>query len=806
MSALLALALGIGANTAIFSVINAVLLRPLPFPDSDRLVLFSNTRKQPEIDDTSPARFNFWRKQISIVQDVSAYRYGSINFTGVQQPEQIKFAEVSHSYFPLFGLSLLRGRSFTTNEDRPGGGNVAIVSESFWRRVLSSDPKVLGKSIKLGGRSYEVIGIMSRPFETQAPLASGPASFNQVVDVWKPFQIDPASNDENGFLTVAARLRPGVSLTAANAALEVATRNFRRQFPRMSSTSTFTVWPIKTIIRSHVHNQLSILSVAVGFVLLIACLNVASLSLARATDRKREIGIRAAIGANRNRLVRQMLTESVILSTAGGVLGVALGLAGIRLLLTANSFNIPRVGQYGSQITADWRVLLFSLVVSIGSGILFGLLPALDGSSGAVSKILKESTRLSGGGLRANKARSLLVITEIAIALILLIGTTHMIRGFIAVRFSNPGFDPKNVLSMRISLTGSRFQSTEEASGVAENALSRLNVLPGVLAAASTCCVPLDSDNDHLISEAVIANRPSSDTSHAMVNVTTVSPGYFRVLKIPLLDGRLFTPKDNRASEPVVIVSQAFLHRFWRRTRITDDRFQTQLLFPDAPGHRWRIVGVVGDLHAEGLSNEAPPIVYFAMAQSPEELTQYVVNSNPIGWIVRVREDSRAMRAALQTQLSQASGGLPVTNVRSMDEILARSVAGRRFNMLLLIVFGSSAVLLAAIGVFALITYSVHRRTNEIGIRIALGAELWNVRGMVMLQGLRLTVFGVAIGIVGSWILTHSIDNFLFSLKVEDSLALTIAPVLIAGIALFATWIPTRSVSKLDPAQALRHE
>ena len=512
------------------------------------------------------------------------------------------------------------------------------------------------------------------------------------------------------------------------------------------------------------------------------------------------------MGASRGRIIRQLLSESVILSIVGGALGVMLGLAGIRGLLALNSIRIPRIGEYGVGVTADWRVLLFTVVLSVSTGILFRFVARVfKDPSSHINEMLKESAGRSSEGFRRNSARSLLVVAEIAIALVLLIGTAQMIRSFVAERFTNPGFDADKVLAMRISLTGTRFQSTAGLSRLADNSVSRLSTLPGVLAAASTCCVPLDSQNDYLIGDVVIAGRPLDGRSHGSVNITTATPSYFGVLKIPLLEGRGLTGHDNRASEPVVVVSRAFARKFWPDGRVEGEPLKAHLVFPDAPEHRWRIIGIADDIHAAGLGSKVPPIVYFSMAQTPDELTEYIVRS-PIGWLVRTREDSRAIRSSIQSRLSQASDGLPVTNVHSMNEILARSVAGRQFNMLLLIVLGSSALFLAAVGVYGLIAHSVQQRTHEIGIRVALGAEPGDVRVMVMLQGFRLVMGGVVIGTIGSWVLTHSLENFLFTFKHQDAVVLTTTPILIAIIALLATWIPALRASKLDPVQALRHE
>jgi predicted permease len=488
-----------------------------------------------------------------------------------------------------------------------------------------------------------VIGIVAESPQAEVPVTSDPSSFREKTDVWRPLQIDSSSSDGNGYLTVAARLRFGVTLATANAELELATQQFRRNIPGMAQHSFFAVRTMKTVLDRTVRNELLILWVAVGFVLLIACSNVASLSLSRSADRRREFSIRAAVGAGRRRLIRQLLTESVILSLAGGALGIMLGFAGIRGILALDSAHIPRVGQFGSMVSVDWRVLLFTVALSVTTGILFGLLPAFHGSSTDLNEMLKQSAGNSSAGFWKQNARSLLVAAEIAIALVLLIGTAQMIRGFMAVRFANPGFDPRNVLTMRMSLTSTRFGSTAGLSQLAETSVARLSSLPGVLSAAATCCVPLDSVDDYLIGDVIIAGRLLNGRSHGSVNVTTVTPGYFDVLRIPLLQGRALAAGDKHASEPVVVVSEALAHKFWPNG-LKDDPLDAQLTFPDFPENHWRIVGIVGDIHAAGLETKAPPIVYFPMAQTPDELTEYIVRS-PIGWLVRTREDSRGIRS-----------------------------------------------------------------------------------------------------------------------------------------------------------------
>lgn len=803
MTAILALALGIGTNTAIFSIINAALLRPLPFPEADRIVVFMSS----VVDDVaaaSPAQFNILRAQTAVLQDVSAYRYGKANLTGVDRPEQVQLAEVTTGYFRLFGLSLERGRFFNAGEDRPNGGEVVILSYAFWKRAFAGDPLIIGKIISLAGRPSEVVGVMAKSSRPEAPVTDDPASFRQTIDVWKPFQIDPSSTDTSGYFAVAARLQQGVTLSAANAKLKLATQDFRRRFSGLSRHSVLAVRPMRSVLAAYALPQLSILFVAVGFVLLIACTNVAGLLIARATGRKREIAIRAAVGANRSRIIRQLLTESVTLSLAGGASGLALGIASMRVLLALNSVNIPRIGEYGSNVTLDWRVLLFTVFVSATTGILFGLMPAFDASRADLNDALRESSGRSHSGLRQNKARAALVVTEIAVALILLIGAVQLICSFIAVRFVDPGLNGKDVFTARVSLTGPRFQKTAEVAALVRLSVDRIRALPGVESAASTCCLPLDTTYDHLIGDVIVVGRPLNDRSHGFVNITTVSPGYFDVLKIPLLRGRSFTDRDNRSSAPVVVISQALAHKFWQQNAYSD-ALKGLLLFPDAPADRWQIIGIVGDIHANGLSAPPPPMVYFPIAQSPEPLTAYIVRS-PIAWIVRTHGETGSLSHSIENELRQSSGGLPVTNMRSMNDILARSVSDREFNMLLMSIFGSAALLLAAIGIYGLTAHSVQQRTQEIGIRMALGAESGDVRKMVLLEGMRLVVAGVAIGIVGSLSLIHLVANFLFSVKVPDPTVLIFVPIFLSGVALFAVWLPAQGASRMDPVEALRHE
>jgi len=803
ITAVAALALGIGANTAIFSIVNAALLRPLPYPDPGRIVIFTNA--QP-----SPAKFNVWREQTNVFEDISAYRFGSVNMTGVDRPEQVQTAFVSAGYFRLFGQLVARGRAFTAVEDRPEGGDVVVFSDAFWKRAFGGDPRMIGRTISFDGRPYEVIGIMAPGAQNEAPT---PFSFNvavrEPIDIWMPLQIDPNSGDQNVYLNVAARLKPGVALHSAMAQFQLAMQEFRRRFPGADtpSQSVFTLEPLRdALVGDNARASLAVLSGAVGLVLLIACANVANLLLIRATDRKREIAIRAAVGARRGRIVRQLLTESVLLSAMGGALGLVLGMLGIRALLALNTAGYSRIGDHGPAVAADWRVLLFTLTVSLTTGILFGIVPALQASRGDLGQALKEGFGGSAAGLRQNRVRSGLVVAQMTLALVLSIGSGLLIRSFIALRSVNPGFDTHHVLTLRISLTAPRFQKTAGVAALARDSVERISALPGVAAAAVTCCLPF---SDGAMGDVIIVGRPLNGRSHGNVNVTTISPGYFEVYRIPVLRGRAFTERDGGGAAPAVIVSGATARRFWPGDDPFGAAIKSSLVFPEVPTRQWRIIGVCGDVHADGLSRGAPPIVYFPIAQAPDVLNAYLVRW-PTAWVVRTRGEpyspsSDSTSPAIENALRRASG-LPVSSVRTMDEVSVESTASREFNMLLLSVFGGSALLLAAIGIYGLMAYSVQQRTREIGIRVAIGAESSQIRSMVVFEGMRLALAGIVLGVVASFGLTHLIAGFLFGVEASDATVFTAVPIILSAVSLFAVWLPARQAAGIDPMKALRCE
>jgi putative ABC transport system permease protein len=798
MAVVAALALGIGANTAIFSVINTVLLKPLPYPDPNRLMVFTNTSPQGSGPGASPTKFNLWRQQTGAFQDVSAFRFSVVNLTGGADAEQIASGQVSADFFRLFGAPMVAGRTFTAEEDRPNGGHVVVLSQGFWKRHSGGNSTLLGQTLSINGDPHVVIGIVG-PFDTEAIHGpSGPP------DVWLPFQIDPNSAMQGHFFLAAGRLKPGVTIGMAEAQLHGAASVFRQTFPdAMRPQDGFGAQALQDIVVGNVQASLWVLVGAVGFVLLIACANVANLLLVRATARRREIAIRAAIGAGRGRIVRQLLTESVVLSTMGGAVGLVLGIIGIRALLAVNPGNIPRIGPSGSGVSVDGRVLAFTLLISLVTGLVFGLFPALHASQANLNTGLKDGGGGSGG-FRQNKARALLVVSEMALALVLLVGAALFIRTFLALRSVNPGFDAHQVLTMQMSLTGARFQKTSAVAQVIRDGADRLKVLPGVEVAGATCCVPLQGG---LGLPFVIEGRPLVDGPfHGGGGFTLISSTYFSAFKIPIVRGRAFTDQDDGGAAKVAIINQAMARQYWPTGDPLTDRITIAKGLPELGDFTRQIVGVVGDVRDGGLNREPRPIMYIPWAQVPDAHNANLVGIAPLAWIVRTRGEPYSFGSAIQNELRQASGGLPVARPRTMDDIVVRSTARSDFNMLLLTIFAGSALLLAAIGIYGLMAYSVQQRTQEIGIRVALGADSYHVRNMIVRQGMSVALVGVAIGLASAFGLTRIIASFLFGVTARDPAVFVAVPLLLCAVALIGVWFPARRAARVDPVIALRSE
>jgi predicted permease len=795
-AAVAALTLGIGVNTAIFSVVDAVLLRPVSFPESDRLVVFMNTGPQGGFPAASPAKFQHYRAQSDVVQDVAAYRFGVLNYTGGNFPEQLRSGQVTSEFFKLFGAPVLLGRTFTADEDRPAGPKVAVLSSRLWSSRFNNDPNVLGRSISLGGDAYTIVGVLG-DFHFE--------EFGPPPQVWVPFQIDPETTDQGHYFQAAGRLKPGVTLDQAKSKLRFSADEYRRKYPAvLQPNEGFTVLPVREMLVRNVRTSLLVLAGAVSFVLLIACANVANLLLARATGRRREIAVRAAIGGTRGRIIRQLLTESVVLSTAGGVLGLLFGMLGIRALLAVNTADLPRVGEEGVFVGVDWRVVLFTVGVALGTGILFGLIPALQSSTADLTTTLKESAGRSGTGFRQNKARSVLVVTEVALALVLLIGSALLIRTAVALAHVDPGFDASGVLTMRMSLAGPRFEKAEGVAQLVRDGVERLRAVPGVEAASATCCVPLQGGYGLPFK---IVGRKSDGPFDGGGSWMTISPGYFDVFKIPVKRGRSFTEHDDSHSPGVVIINEAMAKQFWPKGDPLNERLiigrGIMREFADEPERQ--IIGIVGDTRDGGLNSDPNPTMFIPQAQVPDLANALNVRLTPMAWVVRTHGDPHLVSGPVQEQLRQATG-LPVTDVRSMGEVVSLSTSRERFNMWLMSVFGLSALALAAIGIYGLMAYSVEQRTREIGIRLALGAQGSQVKNMVVFQGMRLALAGVVVGVTAAFWLSKLIATFLFGVTARDPLVFGGVPALLTFVALVAVWIPARRASKVDPMVALRYE
>jgi putative ABC transport system permease protein len=797
-AAVAALALGIGANTAIFSVVNAVLLKPVPFPDPGRVVLFMNTSPQGSGPAASPAKFAHWSEQTTVVQDAAAFRNNVVNYTGGQFPEQLRAGQVSADYFRLFGAPILQGRTFTSDEDRPGGERVTVLSYGLWTRRFGSDPSIIGQTLSLSGDPHVVIGIIGPQFDI--------AEFGPAPELWVPFQLDPNSNDQGHFFQAAGRLAPGVSLEQAQARLQLSAEEYRAKFPNaLQPDQAFSVEPIQEVFVRNARPTLLVLSGAVAFVLLIACANVANLLLVRATARKREIALRAAIGAGRWRIIRQLLTESVTLSVAGGVIGLAVGILGIRALLSINTAGLPRIGESGALVGMDWRVVTFTAVLSVSTGILFGLLPALQSSRADLNSTLKDSTGRSGATFRHNKARSTLVIVEVALALLLLVGSALLIRTLVALRSVEPGFDVRNVLTMRMSLTGPQFLTSEGVERLQREGIERLEALPGVERAAATCCVPLEGG--YGLPFRIVGRPLQEGPFHGGGGWLTISPNYFDVFRIRIIRGRGFTERDNAGAPAVVLINEAMARQFWPDGDPLNDRLMigAGVMKELAEERERQIIGIVGNVRDGGLNNDPQPRMYVPQAQVPDALNALNVRITPVAWVVRTRGEPYALSAPIQEQLRQVSG-LPVSDVRSMEDIVSRSISRQRFNVLLMTVFGGAALLLAAIGIYGLMAYSVEQRTQEIGIRMALGAEGHQVRRMVVLQGMRLAAIGLALGLAAALGLAQLMTSFLFGVPPRDPTVFVAMPLLLAVVSFFAVWLPARRASTVNPLAALRYQ
>jgi putative ABC transport system permease protein len=786
-AAVLTLALGIGANTAIFSVVNAVLLRSLPYRDPDRLVRASYYRgvvgNYAWVDD-----FREWRDHAKSFEQIAAFRTDDADLTGSGEPERLTAGTVSASLFATLGVGPALGRDFTLEDDSAGGAPVVILSDDLWRRRFGGDPQVIGRAITLRGQSLTVVGIMPPGFR-----------FPGEVDLWAP--LTPVLNRQlrhqafMGRLTVLARLRPGVTPEAARADLSVILERQRRDSPRRYSfVQQVRVIKLSETLDTNVRRALLVMFGAVVFVLLIACANVANLLLARAETRQKEIAIRAAVGAGRLRLVRQLLTETLLLSVAGAAAGLPAAKLGVKLLIAMSPGGIARI----EESSVDGRVFGFTCAVAVLTGLIAGLFPALQASKTDVHETFKTqlAARSGLGGVR--RALPALMITEIAMALVLLVGAGLMIKSFIRLLDVPKGFDPDGLLTLFLRPGYDKYpQGSPQRVAYYQESLARVQALPGVQSACLTSFLPL-SGPTVILALQIDGRPPFEQGKEPIVDGNHISPEYFQTMGIPLRAGRPFSAQDGAEAPKVVIINETLARRFF-----PDENPIGQRLFP--PPYQRTIVGVVGDTRHHGLDQEVRPEVYLPYVQRPGDMMslRLVVRStfdqnNPTG--------PSGLAAAIRNQVRAIEPNEPVSRVITMDEQLSDSVARRRFQMLLLGVFAALALVIAAVGIYGVISYAVSQRTHEIGIRMALGAQASDVQRMVVWRGMRLTLIGVALGLAAALALTRVIRNLLYEVTPTDPATFALVTLLLICIALIATYLPARGATKVDPLQALRHE
>jgi len=784
---------GIGANTAVFSIVNAVLLRPLPYPDPDRLVLLGYTFSGASVPFVSETKLNVWKEQAVGWEDVAALRSRQLTLVDGVQAEQVLAVQTNADSFTLFGAHAAVGRTFTAVEDRPGGDRVVLLSDGFWKRRFGSDPSIVGRQLRLDGTPTMVVGILEARVDT--------AIFNLAPDVWIPLQLSPNSTDHPPSLIAAARLKAGTSIAAAQSQARLAGEVFRRRFPEASGPNdTFTVASFQDALVGRVRASLLVLVGAMTFVLMIACANVANLMLIRGSVRQREFAIRAAIGATRWQIVRQLVIESLTLAVVGGILGLAFGQLGIRALLMMSPTGLPRIGPDAVHVTADWRVLTFTLAVASLTGLVCGVWPAMRLSS------RQQVLQIANGGRSGptgpeRRTRAVLVAGELALAVVLLVGATLLIRTFAALHLVDRGYDPRQVTTFRVALTDARFTKTSSVEDLIRTTVPRVVAIPGVRGAAATRTLPLQSD---WRTSVRILDRSFDQTSPVIVSYRIISAAYFDVLNIPVIRGRPLTDNDGLRAPPVAIVNEAMARRFWPDRDPLNDRIT---VFPgrvpeDEPARQ--IVGIVGNVRDGMPLEEADrPTVYVPLAQllDRESATQA---SASLAWLVRTRSESSALTRSIQREIAEASGHAPVADVRSLGQLAARAIAPTTFNMTVLVVFSACATLLAAVGIYAVVAYAVQQRTYEIGVRLALGARWYQVRNMVLLDGLKLASCGVAVGIVAAASVAGTLTASLFGVVPHDLLTFTTVPIFLCAVAFTAIWIPARRASRIDPAEVLR--
>jgi putative ABC transport system permease protein len=779
--AVLALTLGIGADSAIFSVVNAVLLRPLPYPDSDRLVVLRE--RSPQLEGMSVAYPNFidWREQNNAFENIGVFRRQSYNLTGSGEPERLIGWQLSADVFPALKVTPARGRLFTYDEDKPGASPVVVLSHGLWQRRFGGDPNILEQTMTLDGRSFSIIGVMPPGFQFPRPGAELWAPVGQVSK-------DPGWENRGNHpgLTGIARLKPGVTVDQAREDMEIVAANLEKQYPDSNTGNRVTITPaLENVIRG-IRPALLVLLGAVGFVLLIACANVANLLLARAAARQKEIAIRTALGASRWRIVRQLLTESILLSLVGGALGLLLARLGVKLLVAISPNSIPR----SEEINVDSRVLAFTIGVSVLTGIIFGVVPALHASKPDLNETLKDAGRGSTG--RRHLFRSGLVVSEVALTLVLLIGAGLMIRSFYRLQQVDPGFNYDRLLTFNISLPQKKYPEDQQKINFYEQVADKLRALPGVQAVGLSSGLPLG--NNGWQTSFRIEGQPEPEPGKTpLTEACIANPDYFSAMGLTLLKGRSFTEQDTKDAPRVTIIDEEFARRYWPDEEAVGKHIKTSHNDPAIT-----VVGVVRRVKMDGLNEDSNRVQsYFPFRQ---------LVSGGMTVVIKTVNDPTSLVSAAREQVLAVDPDQPVYNVNTMEQLRADSIAPDRLNLMLLASFAAVALILATVGIYGVMAYSVTQRTHEIGIRMALGARQSDVLGMVIRQGMKLAVVGLAIGLAGAWLATRAMTSLLFGVSATDPVTFAVISVVLIGVALGACFVPARRATKVDPMIALRYE
>jgi predicted permease len=782
--AALTLALGIGATTAIFSIVNAVVIRPLPYPESEKLVVVGWQLREgiaPMVTVTNN-QYAFWKENSTSFVEAAAYTdvARGVNISGGDQPLRVRGLRASDGLFRVLGVSLPRGRSFTADEDSPDGPSVVIFSDGLWRGYFGADPAIIGKAVEVNGKSHTVVGVLPADFQFESP-----------IDLVVPMQIKLNPKDQGHNTTMVARLKPGTGIESAQAEVDRYLPAFREAVPGHIGPNEMGARLIayRDYIVGDVSSTLMLLFGAVGLVLLIACVNVANLLLARASSRNAEMAIRTALGAGRFRLVRQMLTESLLLAVVGGGAGVLVALWGVPALMSINPGNLPRTGE----INVDYQAVIFALAVSFITSALFGILPALRAARLDINETLKASSNRSGTGRLDKRLRGLLVVSEVALAVVLLVGAALLIKSFSQLRAVEVGFNPENLTTMQVSLTSDTYKTTDRAWAFQQQVLERISAHPGVVSAATSVSQPLQRGLNTYIDVVV-----GGEERGRSVECRPISPTYFSTIGMKVLHGRAFNDADGAGSTPVIILNETLARLLWRDQVPMGEQVRVG-------GKSWQVVGISSDINDQGLDQKVAPTIYMPMAQVADSLNAAMNRWFLTTWLVRT-SGPVDLAAMLRNAVREVDPQIPVATIQQLTDVMSRSISSRRFTMTLMGIFAALALALTVIGIYGVLSYHVSQRTHEIGIRMALGAEARDVLKLVVGHALALAAVGVLIGLVGAYALSGLMKSMVFNVSVTDPAAFIAIPIVVIAAALFASYIPARRAMKVDPMVALRYE